>query len=241
MTAIRPTRKPPADEIDFVLPSPRGRGPTRLPEGTAVLRRERDSLREAGARVCSLLECQDLFLDELRTLLRGLDETLHEDSKARIKAQLRSADELLGWCEAVQLDLQAESRRARDGQPPIDLLGLCEDAVLDLGDQGAAVAVAVRGTPSTMCCGDAEAIGRAVQLAILLAAAQSGSRALRLDVGECGAGPEIRVDGLAEALAGCSDERAVALRDAVAAAGMYFAAGSQESGGIAMVLSSKGR
>lgn len=241
MTAIHPTRKPPADEIDFVLPSPHGRDPARLQEGAAVLRRERDSLRDAGARVCSLLECQDLFLAELRALLRGLDETLHEDSKARIKAQLRSADELLGWCEAVQLDLQIESRRARDGQPPIDLLDLCADAVLDLRDQGSAVAVDVRGTPATMCCGDVEAIGRAVQQAILLAAAHSGSRTLRLEVGKRGAGPEIRVEGLAESLDGGSDERAVALRDAMAAAGMYFAAGSQESGGIAMILPSKGR
>ena len=48
-------------------------------------------------------------------------EAVHDESRARIKSQLRTLGEIVDWTEMVHRDLVLEGRHAKAGQAPLDL------------------------------------------------------------------------------------------------------------------------
>lgn len=213
-------------EAEFVLPQPPVRrvSDVRDGAGSALQQRRVQGLAAAGARMRTLLDCQDLFLLEVRTLLREIDAAVHEEPRARLLTQVRSALEILDWCESVQTDLQAEAMRAEAGEQVFDLLGVCEDAIHDLRGQGTDVAraeITVRGVAERCLHGDVERVGQAIQRAVGLVCERLGGQGpIEVEVDEDEAGPLVRIGGFADAVAEVARERVADFRAAVADAGL---------------------
>lgn len=140
-----------------------------------------DGLRRLGSRVLSLLECQERFLEELRMSLADTDASVHEESRARIKGQLRTFGEILDWCEMVHRDLVLEGRHAKAGQAPLDLLWVVHRVAASLSG----IEVEIQGRTNRPCWGDEAALGELVRLAIELVARRSGDgHPVRVEIGE---------------------------------------------------------
>jgi hypothetical protein len=149
-----------------------------------------DGLRRLGSRVLSLLECQERFLEELRTSLADLDGSVHEESRARIKAQLRTLGEIVDWTEMVHRDLVLEGRHAKAGQAPLDLLWLVHRVVASLNGPD----VTIHGRTDRPCWGNEAHLGELVRLAIELVALRAGvGTAIQVEIGEHGCQLGMRV------------------------------------------------
>ena len=62
--------------------------------------------RAIGERFVALLDCQQRFFGELRATLLEMDDAVADESRARMKNQIRVLGEILDWCEAVHVDLR---------------------------------------------------------------------------------------------------------------------------------------
>lgn len=244
MTKTRQENVRPA-AAGFVLPKPpRPHGDLRIDthatgERPALLRRVAAALPLAGARWLQLLECQDLFLAELRAALRAMDETVGEESRARMKARLRGIGEVLDWCETVQADLQLEGRRAAAGEQVVELRGLCDDVAHDLaaGTASVPVPVEVHGCASSALWGLPVALANAVTLAVEVAAERIGGQgSVAIEVEEDDLGPHLRVRGLGDPIAQPKAMLVDRFRQAAAAASVAVLPDALGAGGTGMVL-----
>jgi hypothetical protein len=151
-----------------------------------------DGLRRLGSRVLALLECQERFLEELRTSLQELDASVHEESRARIKAQLRTLAEIVDWTEMVHSDLVLEGRHAKAGQAPLDLLWVVHRVAAAWAPNGPEVAI--HGRTDRPCWGNEASLAELVRLAFELVALRAGEgQAIQVEIGEHGGRLGLRV------------------------------------------------
>lgn len=196
--------KPPRERTGLVIRSER--------PGTAFLRRQALGLPALGARMAALLGCQERFLGELRTALA--------DAAQGDGAALATAQQVLQWCDAVQEDLLQEARRANAGQQAVDLLEICHDVQLELGNGTAQQPLHVHGYARHTAWGSAAEVGNLLQLAIELVALRTGGQGgIYVEVTEDERAPRVRVRGSAGPCADPPDENIDEFRAAAAATG----------------------
>jgi hypothetical protein len=247
MTSTRMTETVPAneaaDETEFVLPKPPRHAAPLLVGGAeaggspTALRRAAAGLAAAGGRIQVLLECQDRFLGEMRAALREMDDSLHEESRARLKAKVRSLVEILDWCEAVQVDLLLEGRRASWNQQLVDLRALCDDAAHDLRGARGELAVEIHGDCPTGVWAELPLLGDVIRGAFEVVADRIGGQGqVAVELQEQDGGPSVWVRGTG---APTSAQDPVALerfRSAAAAAGVRVAPDALGPGGTGLIL-----
>jgi hypothetical protein len=178
------TRSPRAVAVpEYVLPKP-PRGAPWLPADAA----QRDvavpaagGIEALGDRLQDLLASQQQLLGELRATLQGLDAAVHEDTRARLKAQVHTALQVLDWSDAVQSDLQRVAMGASHGWQLVDLGAFCRDLAIAARCTNA---VLVSGNPSRTWFGDACLLARVFVAALdLVSARTSGLGTIAVDVG----------------------------------------------------------
>jgi hypothetical protein len=265
MTAARtPETSPPATS-QFVLPAkepnrfgplpvPPGRepgtllvDPERAPRGTALLRREALGLAELGRRLRALNECQQLLLGDVGSALRAVETAAgRSESPGRLAELVRDVAAVLEWCGAVQDEIRREATSAVDGLQAIDLLGLCQDVVHDLGAAGAR-RVDIVGAAEHAVWGRVAVLGQLVRLALELVDDRTGGLGdLSIQVEDDRDGPLLRIQGLDRSsapgrvrertLAEPCKQKVLAFRDAAAAAGLAVLPDATGPTGTGIVL-----
>lgn len=224
----------------YVLPSPpRGHGDLVIvpPASSGLaLRRGGQVARTLGARFEVLAECQEQFLVELRTRLETLDSAIAEDSRARLKGLLREATDLLGWCEAVQADAHADSRRAALGKEPIDVADLCRDLAGECGTPDSPVVV--QGGANLPWWGEAARFAELVRVGLALVAERTGGHGARLiEVsGQPGGAVEVRLAGVGVVRDAVEPTLVGRFRDVADALGATVEPDHLGAGGAGMIL-----
>lgn len=137
-------------ESEFVLPKPPKAHSELLvaaEPGVArsLLQRAVSCSALAGARMCVLLDCQELFYAEIRVELGGIRAALTGVELERVTAHARTIDEILDWCDAAHLEAKQEAHRAAHGEQLVDLNELCEDVVYELAKLRPEILVQVHG------------------------------------------------------------------------------------------------
>ena len=235
------------DESLVDLAPHRGFGPGRpgnlvvAPEsvqfGSALLRREAMGARQLGERILAQVESQDVLFSELRRALSAMEHETQDGSRIALSRLVRTANEVLTWCDAVQLELEAEGRKAASGLQAVDLLDLAHDVVHDLACNGARRTVYVTGHASASVFASVPALGRAMRLAIELVDQRMGeSSALHIEVGDDDEGHFVRVQGSGEAQGEPTADRIDEFRDAVESAGIRVLPDEATNGRAGMCL-----
>jgi hypothetical protein len=246
MTSTRATETVPGipgSEAEFVLPKPPRHTAPLLVGGAeagsspTALRRAADGLAAAGGRIQVLLECQDRFLGEMRAALREMDDSLHEESRARLKAKVRGLVEILDWCEAMQVDLLLEGRRASWNQQAVDLRALCDDAAHDLRGGRHGMAVEIHGDCPTRVWAELPLLGDVIRGALEVVADRIGGQGhIAVELQESADGPAVWIRGMG---APASSQDPVALerfRSSAAAAGVSVTPDALGPGGTGLML-----
>lgn len=198
MTAAQ--TKSPESVASFVLPKPpreRGDVVTREPlpaSWRAGLHAGAEAVAAFSGRLQSLVECQERFLGEMRATLAEMDTSVHEETRARLKGQVRTLTEILDWSQAVHADLAAECRRAHAGHQVVDVASICRlvAAEFPVGHDG--TAVAVLGAASKSWCGCVARLADLLEAAVSLVHCRVGGRAgITIEIGENGGWLNIRV------------------------------------------------
>lgn len=204
---------------------------------TALLRREAEGLQRSGARIAAMVESQQQLLGELRTAVQELDDGAAGDPRVRIAANARAIGDILGWCEAVQVELSAETARAADGIQAVDLLLLCHDVIHDLGAPEGERQVQVTGSALHTVWGRVPELGRLLRLAFeLVSQRTAGWSDLQVAVGEDADGPFVHVHGLGGARQGPDAEQVADFRAAAAATGLRVLPDASGVAGTGLLL-----
>ncbi|MEQ1630964.1 MAG: hypothetical protein ABL997_01230 [Planctomycetota bacterium] len=205
--------------------------------GTALLRREAQGLRQFGDRLLAQVESQDLFLTELRKMLQSIEEESSAETRGTLQQLARTANEVVDWCFAVQLELQNEGSRAVAGEQPIDLLELVHDVLHDLGAARPEREVLVRGSAPFAAWGSVAAMGRVVRLALeLVDARTAGTGHVHVEVGQDDDGHFLAILGQGDARNEPSHDRVEEFRDAAESAGVRVLPDSTTEGRTGLLL-----
>ncbi len=200
---VLPGRKRPGADV-IVVPAAGGDGFAR---GSRVA-------QSLGERFLALAECQQQFLAELRSRLDGLDGAIAEDARARLKGALRSAIDVLDWCDAVQLDLATESGWAAEGLEPLDVAGVCRAVAAEPGSHVGDIRVT--GQCSRPWWGEATQLATALRHGLNLVSERIGGAGLRvIEVGSDAGGQWVRVAGYGEPADGVESATVQSFRRAV--------------------------
>ncbi|MBL8726999.1 MAG: hypothetical protein JNM25_01120 [Planctomycetes bacterium] len=168
-----------------------------------------------GERFLALAECQQQFLGELRSRLEALDAAIAEDARARLKGALRGALDVLDWCDAVQVDLAAESGWAAAGLEPLDLGEICRAVASEPGPHVGDLQVT--GHAGRPWWGQAAVLATALREGLHLISERIGGSGLRqVEIGEDESGQWIRVAGYGEPGDGVEPATVQSFRRAVA-------------------------
>jgi hypothetical protein len=232
----------PADPVttSYVLPQPpRERAEIGRSEAVsnwrAGLRLGADAVRDVGSRLQALIECQQRFLGEMRATLGEMDESVHEETRARMKGQVRTLTEILGWAEAVQTDLAHECDRASVGQQPIDLTSIVSRVAADFS-AAHGVAVQVLGATSTRWWGDLEKTVDMIDLALSIVSRRVGEGAVAIEIGENGGWQNVRVVGSGEPVQFSEPELIARFRNVARQLSVAVLPDELGSGGSSLVL-----
>jgi hypothetical protein len=205
MNSISPQNVVTAASADpYVLPAPpRPVGSLIIGEPGASERlsqaREAAVGRAIGERFVALLDCQQRFFGELRATLLEMDDAVADESRARMKNQIRVLGEILDWCEAVHVDLEQECRQAIAGRRPIDLLVHCELIAAEFVGGRSGVQVDVHGAAQRPWWGDPSQFSALVDAALNLVAERIGGQgSIAVEIGEGTADHRLRVFGNGE-------------------------------------------
>ena len=205
MTSTRQLQGPRSPSAQFVLPQPpRSRGPVLFGAepnggGAVLLQHAAAGLPVAGRRMLTLLECQDLFLAEVRARLRELEAD--PLAATDVQSRVQGIGAVLDWCDTVQADLLIESRRAAAGEQLVDLRSLCDDAVHQLRNSHPEVAVEVHGAPAAVWA-EVLQIGEVVQSALVIAADRIGGHGgLTVEIDGTAGSPRLWIRGRGEPVA----------------------------------------
>jgi len=160
----------PAD-ADTPLPCPR------MPMTPAQLgrRREIGALTEVGQRLAALLGCLDLFEDETAAALDELDESIQDQSRARLKNRVGVLRDIRAWAAQVTDDLRAEAQAAATGRRMCDSEELCDEVAGQV--RARFPAIRIRRVPSAghrLCRGRSADLAEAFFLALVLVAHRIG-------------------------------------------------------------------
>jgi hypothetical protein len=188
-----------------------------------------------GERFLAFAECQQQFLAELRARLEVLDGAIAEDARARLKGALRGALDVLDWCDAVQVDLAAESSWAAAGLEPLDVAEVCRAVAAEpsshVGD------MRVTGQASRPWWGEAALLAAALRQGLHLVSERVGGGGLRhIEVGEQESGQWIRVAGYGEPCDGAEPTTVQSFRRAVESLRARIVPDALGPGGAAFVL-----
>jgi hypothetical protein len=185
----------------------------------------------------ALLECQERFLAEMRTLLGDLDEMVPDESRARIKAQLRTLGEVLDWSEAVQGDLLQESRWAAAGFEPTDLVALCAEAAARHRESHPQCSVTVLGTARRPVWASVPALTALLELTLSLVSerVREGS-GLIFEVGEAPDSASVRCVGAGDPVHFDDPELVGSFLRAVSWAGVRIEPDELGPGGAGLVI-----
>ena len=247
IASTRPTTMHASEESLVDLAPHRGFGPGRpgnlvvapeaAPFGTALLRREAMGTRQLGERLLAQVESQDVLFAELRRALSAMEHETQDGTRIALSRLVRTASEVLTWCDAVQLEMEAEGRKAVSGLQAVDLLDLVHDVVHDLSCCGANRPVYVTGHANASVFASVPALGRAIRLAIELLDLRIGeASALHVDVGDDEEGHFVRVQGSGEAQGEPTADRIDEFRDAVESAGVRVLPDDVTNGRAGMCL-----
>lgn len=201
MTATQ-TKSPVESAPSFVLPKPpreRLEVVTREPLPTswrAGLHAGSEAVAALGARLQSLVECQERFLGEMRATLGEMDTSVHEETRARLKGQIHTLDEILDWSQAVHADLALECRRAHAGYQVIDLSSVCQLVAAEFSSNHDGAVVGVLGATTRAWCGEVGRLADLLEAALALVFCRTGGRAaIAIEVGENGGWQNVRIVG----------------------------------------------
>jgi hypothetical protein len=229
-----------AETSEYVLPKPpRPTGGVVVVDGrSAALAAHRyatEAVRVLGDRLLLLAECQQQFLAELRQSLEALDGAVAEDARARLKAGVHGALQVLDWCDEAQQDLLATGNHAVRGWRPIDLVQFCRDFAADLHANGAPVLVA--GAANRPWWGDAGKLAEVLHSGIVVVAERSGGQgAVLLEVGTTADGHSVRIAGRGEPTDDLDPVAVVVFRSAAERLGATVLPDHLGAGGTGLVL-----
>jgi hypothetical protein len=185
-------------------------------EAAAIGARADSALRQLGARIAAQVSGQDVLLQELRLALRSLQTALMAEGGAAASAAiLATANEIVEWCHAVQVELHDEASRAVDGQQAIDLLALASEALQGAFGSVPDAPVRLSGATSHALWGKPAEAGALLRTALQLVAARSpDAKGLHIELGDGEDGPEVAVFANGGAAAEPDAERIEAFREA---------------------------
>ncbi len=187
----------------------------------ALLRREAAGTQQLGMRLLAQVESQDLLFGELRQTIAAIERQAATGEQTELIGLARTAQEVLSWCDAVLLELEAEGNRAASGAQAIDLLDLVQDTLHDLTRDGRQRVTYVGGHANCAVWASVPALGLVVRLALeLMETRVGGSGGIHIEVGDDATGHFVRVEGIGEITGEPTAERLVEFREAVDAAGM---------------------
>jgi hypothetical protein len=187
-----------------------------------------------GERLQLQVQSLDGLLSEIRDRLQLLDAAIAEDSRAQLKGAVREICEVVGWCEAAQQGMRAETARAASGQEPLDLLALCQQVVAARDAEEPIHVIAHR--PVT-CWGERAPTRLLIERALALVAARTGGRGLRcLEIDWQEHAPTLRVRSQGEPGGELPPETVAAFRAAAARAGARVAPDEHGPGGAGLLL-----
>jgi hypothetical protein len=196
----KPTDVVEAPASNYVLPGPKRTTPDVIvvqPSSAARFEHGGRVARSLGDRFLMLAECQQEFLNELRSRLEAIDEAMAEDSRARLKGSLREAIGVLAWCDAVQADLVQDGQRAAGGFEPIDLEELSAAVAAEgTGNDGSVLVTGHAGNP---WWGDSKVLAETIRAGLDLVSERTGGMGLRhIELGTTDLSPWIRIAGAGE-------------------------------------------
>jgi hypothetical protein len=211
--------------------------PETATHGLEVLRREALGARQLGHRLLAQVESQDLLLSELKKTIAAIESEASDGARVTLQRLSRTAHEVMEWCDAVQLELEAEGRHAVAGLQAIDVLDLVHDVLHDLSRAGSQRIVYVAGHANASVWASVPALGRVLRLAIELVDARIESQgAIHVEVGEDDDGHFVRVVGNGEAKGEPGPDRVEEFRDAAESAHVAVLRDEQTGGAAGLVL-----
>ena len=190
---------------------------------------------EAVGRRC-LLQAETLgdLLGELREQLGSVSAGVAADSRAPLEAAVQRLSDVLGWCEAVQEDLERDARKARAGRAPLELSALCEQVACVAGARGP---VTVDAKGSSMVWGLRSEVCRLLELALDVVWMRAGGRGLRtVSIQQERDEVQVRIRSAAEPRGELDPERIDAFRNAAARTGVRVAPDALGKGVAGLVL-----
>lgn len=225
---------------EYVLPKPpRPAGEVLVvagrPAAVAAHRHATDAVRSIGDRFLLLAECQQQFLVELRQSLEALDGAIADDARARLKAALHGALQVLDWCDAAQQDLLATGNHAVRGLRPIDLLEFCREFAAEVQANGSPVVIA--GSALRPWWGDAGKLAAALHAGLVVVAERTGGQGtLVVEVATNAEGHQVRIAGRGEPSDDLDPAAVAAFRAAVERLGATVLPDHLGVGGTGLVL-----
>lgn len=222
---------------NYLLPKPRGKAADLVVEvrSPSFLRhREAAVARSLGERAMAVAECQQHLFAELRDCLGELDRSIGEATRVRLQTQVRTAESVLEWCEAVLADQLADARLAASGRQPVEVVAVCEDVAGRWRADGAEVTVT--GSEGTWW-GDAAALEDMVDAGLRLVSERArGAASLSVGVAIHGGRAEIAIESAGEPQDDIDAQVLTGFRDAVAHIGGTVRPGRFGRGGAGLCV-----